>query len=76
MTTPPTLRDALSYAAGSTDVPLLEETMGAALRLAAALHGNREALVGLTRNRRWTWAQRDAAVDALARSLLDAGVAS
>lgn len=50
--------------------------MGAALRLTAALHGNREALVGLARNRRWTWAQRDAAVDALARSLLDAGVAS
>ena len=63
-----------SYAAGSTDVPLLEETIGAALRRTAAAHGTREALVDLVRSRRWTWAELDAAVDALAAALLDAGL--
>jgi len=66
---------ALSYAAGSTDVPLLEETIGAALRRTATASGEREALVDLVRGRRWTWAELDAAVDALAAALLDAGLA-
>jgi fatty-acyl-CoA synthase len=71
--TPQTL--GLSYAAGSADVPLLEETLGAALRRTAAAHADREALVDLVRDRRWTWAELDAAVDALAAALLDAGLA-
>jgi len=65
---------ALSYAAGSTDVPLIEETIGAALRRTAAGHADREALVDLVRGRRWTWAELDAAVDGLAAALLDAGL--
>ncbi len=64
----------LSYAAGPTDVPLLDETIGATLRRAAAAHPDAEALVDLPTGRRWTWAQLDADVDALARSLLDAGL--
>jgi fatty-acyl-CoA synthase len=63
-----------SCSAGSTDVPLIEDTIGAALRRTAAAHGDREALVDLVRNRRWTWAELDAAVDALAAALLDAGL--
>ena len=70
MTTTP----APSYAAGGTDVPLLEETIGAALRRTASTHGDREALVDLVRDRRWTWVELDAAVDALAAALLDAGL--
>ena len=73
MTISPT-SPALSYAAGSTDVPLIEETIGVALRRTAAAHGDREALVDLGRDRRWTWAELDAAVDALAAALLDAGL--
>jgi fatty-acyl-CoA synthase len=65
---------ALSYAAGSTDVPLIEKTIGAALRRTAAAQGDREALVDLVRHRRWSWGELDAAVDALAAALLDAGL--
>ena len=75
MTTSSPPAPALSYAAGGTDVPLIEETIGAALRRTAAAHGDREALVDLVRDRRWTWAELDAAVDALAAALLDAGLA-
>ena len=63
-----------SYAAGPTDVPLLEETIGAALRRTAAAHAASEALVEVQTGRRWTWAQLDAAVDDLARGLLDSGL--
>ena len=66
---------AVSYAAGPTDVPLLEETIGAALRRRAGEDGDREALVDVPSGRRWTWAELDAAVDDLARALLDAGLA-
>ncbi len=63
-----------SYAAGPTDVALLEETVGAVLRRTASEHPDGEALVDVPSGRRWTWAQLDAAVDDLARALLDAGL--
>ncbi|MCW2607287.1 MAG: AMP-binding protein [Frankiales bacterium] len=63
-----------SYAAGPTDVPLLEETIGATLRRTAAAHADAEALVDVPTGRRWTWAQLDADVDRLASALLDAGL--
>ena len=63
-----------SYAAGPVDVPLLEETIGATLRRTAAEHADAEALVDLISGARWTWSQLDAAVDDLARALLDAGL--
>jgi fatty-acyl-CoA synthase len=64
-----------SYAKGPSTPPLLEETIGANLERIAAEHGDREALVERTSGRRWTYAQLDADVDALARGLMAAGVA-
>jgi fatty-acyl-CoA synthase len=64
-----------SYAAGETDPPLLEETIGANLERIAREHGDREALVEVETGRRWTYAELDGDVDALARGLLAAGIA-
>src|SRR3954470_9516462 len=63
-----------SYAAGETSPPLLEETIGANLERIVAEHGDREALVEVATGRRWTYAELDAAVDALARGLLALGI--
>ncbi|MFI5908387.1 AMP-binding protein [Dactylosporangium sp. NPDC051541] len=64
----------LSYAHGVASEPLLGETIGGALRRAAAEHGGREALVDRPSGRRWTYARLDADVDELARALLAIGV--
>jgi fatty-acyl-CoA synthase len=64
-----------SYAAGPTDVPLLEETIGDNLERTAATHGGNEALVECETGRRWTYQQFDADVNALARGLLAEGIA-
>ena len=66
----------LSSAAGPTDVPLLETTIGADLERTAARHGAREALVECATGRRWTYAELDRDVDRLARALLAAGLAA
>ncbi len=64
-----------SYAAGETTPPLLEETIGANLERIVAAYGDREALVEVATGRRWTYAELDADVDALARGLIAAGIA-
>src|SRR6478735_2567377 len=64
-----------SYAAGETTPALLEETIGANLERIVGLYGDREALVEVASGRRWTYAELDADVDALARGLIAAGVA-
>jgi fatty-acyl-CoA synthase len=64
-----------SYAAGETSTPLLEETIGANLERTVAEHGDREALVEVDTGRRWTYAELDADVNALARGLIAAGIA-
>jgi fatty-acyl-CoA synthase len=63
-----------SYAAGPTDVPLLETTIGADLERTVARHGDREALVECATGRRWTYAELMRDVDRLARALLAAGL--
>ncbi|MEO5708218.1 MAG: AMP-binding protein [Nocardioidaceae bacterium] len=63
-----------SYAAGETEPPLLEETIGANLERVVAEHGEREALVEVASGRRWTYTELDADVNALARGLMAAGV--
>src|SRR3954452_12563874 len=63
-----------SYAAGETSPPLLEETIGVNLERIVAEHGDREALVEVATGRRWTYAELDAAVDALAQGLLAMGI--
>jgi fatty-acyl-CoA synthase len=66
--------DQLSYTAGPTDVPLLEETIGANFERTVARHADNEALVEVATGRRWTYAELDRDVDALARGLIAAGV--
>ena len=64
-----------SYAAGETTPALIEETIGANFERIAREHAGREALVEVATGRRWTYAELDRDVDALARGLLGAGVA-
>lgn len=63
-----------SYAAGDATPPLLEETIGANLERTVAAHPDREALVEVASGRRWTWAELDRDVDALAVGLIGAGI--
>lgn len=66
----------LSYAAGETTTPLLDETIGAHLERTVARWPDREALVEVASGRRWTWRELDAAVDEVARGLIAAGIAA
>lgn len=63
-----------SYAAGETTPPLLEETIGESFTRTAATYAEREALVEVATGRRWTWAELDRDVDAVARGLMAAGL--
>lgn len=64
-----------SYAAGETTPALIEETIGENLARVAAEHADREAMVEVATGRRWTYAELDRDVDALARGLIGAGIA-
>ncbi|GAB3255013.1 AMP-binding protein [Alteromonas gracilis] len=64
-----------SYAAGETTPALLETTIGGDFERTVAAHGDREALVEVASGRRWTYAELNADVDALARGLIGAGIA-
>lgn len=64
----------LSYAAGETTTPLLDETIGANLERTVAQWPDREALVEVATGRRWTWREFDHAVDQVARGLIAAGI--
>jgi len=63
-----------SHAQGETDLPLLEETIGANLERTVAAFPDREALVECATGRRWTWRELDHDVDRLARGLIAAGI--
>ncbi|HEX3705924.1 MAG TPA: AMP-binding protein [Mycobacteriales bacterium] len=69
------IETAPSYVSGVSAVPLLGETIGELLERIAATHAAREALVDCPTGRRWTYAELDAAVDALATGLIALGVA-
>ncbi len=66
--------ETVSYTAGPTDVPLLEETIGANFERTVAAHGDREALVEVATGRRWTYAELDGDVNAFARGLIASGI--
>ena len=68
---PPVVR---SYACGTSDVPLLGDTIGDDLDRTAARVPDGDALVEVATGRRWTYAAFVAEVDAVALGLLDAGV--
>src|SRR3954451_24586560 len=63
-----------SYARGETEPPLIEETIGANFERTVASYGENEALVEFATGRRWTYAELDRDVDALAVGLLRAGI--
>ncbi|MBW8483040.1 AMP-binding protein [Actinomadura parmotrematis] len=65
----------LSYASGTSAVPLLGETIGANLDRTVAAFPDRDALVECETGRRWSYAQLAADVDAVALGLLARGVA-
>ncbi|RKS09171.1 fatty-acyl-CoA synthase [Nocardiopsis sp. Huas11] len=65
---------ALSYASGTSSVPLLGETVGGDLDRTVARFADRDALVECRTGRRWTYAELAAEVDALALGLHAAGV--
>ncbi|WP_273735326.1 AMP-binding protein [Mycolicibacterium septicum] len=64
-----------SYEAGRTDLPLLEETIGANFERTVAAHPDNEALVDVPSGRRWTYRELDAEVNRVAVGLMALGVA-
>ncbi|PLW71774.1 AMP-binding protein [Streptomyces sp. SCUT-3] len=68
------VNETLSFAAGPTDLPLLDETIGANLDRTVAAHPGRDALVDVPSGRRWTYAEFGRAVDDVARGLIARGV--
>lgn len=65
----------LSYAHGTSESPLLGDTIGGNLQRAVEAWPDREALVDVPSGRRWTYAQFGSDVTELARGLLARGVA-
>ncbi len=65
---------ALATAAGPTDVPLINQTIGENLQATTARFGDREALVVPHQGLRYTYAEFNDAVDAVARGLLANGL--
>jgi len=64
----------LSYAHGTSDTPLLGQTIGANLEATAQRVPDAEALVSCQQGLRFTYAEFDAAVDRVAAGLLAAGL--
>ena len=64
----------LSYAHGTSDTPLLGETIGANLERVAAAYADREALVVCHQGVRMTYAELDAEVDRVARGIVGLGL--
>jgi fatty-acyl-CoA synthase len=64
-----------SYSHGTFDTPLLGDTIGAHFERTAARFGDRDALVSCQQDVRLTYAELEAAIDAVASALLRAGVA-
>ena len=63
-----------SYDHGTSDRKLIGQTIGSAFDRTVAQHGDREALVVVHQNVRWTWSQLAERVDALAAGLLALGL--
>ncbi|GAA5163186.1 AMP-binding protein [Pseudonocardia eucalypti] len=63
-----------SYASGSSEQPLLGDTIGDNLDRTAAVFGDRDAMVEVSTGRRWSYREFVADVDALALGLLDTGL--
>lgn len=64
----------LSYDAGPTDAPILEETIGANFERTAATFPGTDALVDIPTGRRWTYAELDTEINVVARGLMARGI--
>ncbi|MFC7676608.1 AMP-binding protein [Mycolicibacterium sp. GCM10028919] len=64
-----------SYDAGPTDVPILEETIGANFERTVAQHPDVDALVDVAQGLRYTYAELNAEIDVVARGLMAVGIA-
>ena len=63
-----------SYAAGRTDTPLLDETIGANFERTASKYPDAEALVDIAGGRRWTYGELNSEIDCVARALMASGI--
>ena len=63
-----------SYAAGPTDTPILEETIGANFERIVRANPDADALVDVASDRRWTYGELNAEIDLVARGLMALGV--
>ncbi len=63
----------LSMTVGSTDVPLLDETIGANLAATVAVYPDHEALIATHQDIRWTWSELGRRIDETARAFLASG---
>ncbi|WP_194834719.1 AMP-binding protein [Nocardia sp. XZ_19_369] len=63
-----------SYASGTSETPLLGDTIGGNLDRTVAAYPDREALVDKPTDRRWTYRELGAAIDALASGLAARGI--
>src|SRR5207248_3011077 len=63
-----------SYASGTSDMPLLRDTIGGTFDRTVAGYGAREALVEHHTGRRWSYDELSAEVNALALGLREAGI--
>ena len=63
-----------SYASGTSDVPLLGDTIGANFDRTVARFGDREALVDCAAGRRWTYRELSGDVTAVALGMAALGV--
>ena len=64
----------LSHSSGISDQPLLDFSIGAALRDAAARFPDRDAIVSIFQGQRYSYAQLDEAADTVAAALVALGV--
>ena len=65
-----------SYDAGPTEIPILEETIGANFERTAAAHPHVDALVEVATGRRWTYSELDDEINTVARGVMAAGLAA
>ncbi|HEY4022132.1 MAG TPA: AMP-binding protein [Pseudonocardiaceae bacterium] len=65
---------ATSYASGTSDVPLLGDTIGADFDRTVRAHGERDALIEFSTGRSWTYRELAVDVNAVALGLLRGGI--
>ncbi len=63
-----------SQDAGPTDIPILEETIGANFERTVAANRDGDALVDMASGRRWTYAELNDDIDVIARGLMALGI--